>query len=41
MEYIFGTDRLNGVEVENLKTAGDAHSDLEGTSRCAGCTTTA
>ena len=30
MEYIFGTDRLNGVEVENLKTAGDAHSDLEG-----------
>ena len=30
MEYIFGTDRLNGMEVENLKTAGDAHSDLEG-----------
>ena len=29
MEYIFGTDRLNGVVVENLKTAGDAHSDLE------------
>ena len=30
MDYIFGVVERNGVTVENLKTVGDAHSDLDG-----------
>ena len=30
MEHIFGVVERNGVTVENLKTVGDAHSDLSG-----------
>ena len=30
MDYIFGTVTRNGVTVENLKTVGDAHTDLDG-----------
>ena len=30
MDYIFGVVERNGVTVENLKTVGDAHSDLSG-----------
>ena len=29
-DYIFGTTTRNGVTVENLKTVGEAHSDLDG-----------
>ena len=30
MEYIYGTVRIDGELKENLKTVGDAHSDLSG-----------
>ncbi len=30
MEYVFGSVRRNGVEVETVKTVGEAHSDLSG-----------
>ncbi len=30
MEYVFGTVWEEGREVENVKTVGDAHTDLEG-----------
>lgn len=30
MDYIFGTVARNGVTVENLKTVGEAHTDLDG-----------
>lgn len=30
MDYIFGDVDRNGVTVENLKTVGEAHSDLDG-----------
>lgn len=30
MEYVFGFVERNGVTVENLKTVGAAHSDLQG-----------
>ena len=30
MDYIFGVVDRNGVTVENLKTVGEAHSDLDG-----------
>ena len=30
MEYVFGFVERNGVTVENLKTIGEAHSDLKG-----------
>lgn len=30
MEYIFGNVRRNGVNLENLKTVGEEHSDLSG-----------
>lgn len=30
MEYIFGTSRVNGEEVETLKTVGFEHTDLKG-----------
>ena len=31
MEYIFGSVSRNGVNMENLKTVGETHSDLSGT----------
>ena len=30
MDYIFGVVECNGVTVENLKTVGQAHTNLEG-----------
>lgn len=30
MEYIFGSVERNGMTVENLKTVGDSHTDLNG-----------
>lgn len=30
MEYVFGSVRRNGVEVETVKTVGETHSDLTG-----------
>ena len=30
MEYVFGTTTRNGVEVKNLKTVGDSHSNFTG-----------
>ena len=30
MEYIFGTSARDGVSVENLKTVGEQHTDLQG-----------
>lgn len=30
MDYIFGTDRVDGQMFENLKTVGDEHTDLSG-----------
>lgn len=30
MEYVFGTVYRNGIEVENVKTSGNEHSDLQG-----------
>lgn len=29
-EYVFGTTDRNGIAAENLKTAGDTHTDLKG-----------
>lgn len=30
MEYVFGTTHINGQEIENVKTVGDSHTDLNG-----------
>lgn len=30
MEYVFGTVYRNGIEVQNLKTSGEEHSNLSG-----------
>lgn len=32
MEYVFGTVKRKGIDIENLKTVGEEHTDLSG--RC-------